>query len=453
MCGANVFALNEPDREPAYRAPNDRVLRVGRRGARPAVPVRAPEPRRGSARRGRALPRPRRARHQAAPARAGLPRQRSASSRRSSRWPTSGACRCSSTRAAACPPGMPLELGHVAERHPDASLILAHAAIVAQARHRQARAQRREHLLRQLDVDAARPAQPALAGAAGADPVGLGHPVRRAARRAQRVRALGARERRRRRPHARDAARQRARPARGPPPGAALGAARRPGVPHLVRARRGPPCIWPGRRRYSGSACRSTSDTWASRRPRCTRRASTSRPSSCAARARVWNAVGRDARARRAARPGRPRARVAAAQPGPGRHGARMSERHARAQRARVERERPRRRDARRGAARAGRPDGHEDRLRRGHLRRLHGARRRARRCSRASCSPPRPRAATVTTIEGLGDEGALSALQRAFVEEDALQCGFCTPGPGRLGDRAAGRDAAADERAGARRR
>jgi hypothetical protein len=31
------------------------------------------------------------------------------------------------------PPGMPLELGHVAERHPGASLILAHAAIVAQA--------------------------------------------------------------------------------------------------------------------------------------------------------------------------------------------------------------------------------------------------------------------------------------------------------------------------------
>jgi aerobic-type carbon monoxide dehydrogenase small subunit (CoxS/CutS family) len=34
-----------------------------------------------------------------------------------------------------------------------------------------------------------------------------------------------------------------------------------------------------------------------------------------------------------------------------------------------------------------------------------------------------------VTTIEGLGDEGALSTLQRAFVEEDALQCGFCTAG------------------------
>ena len=31
-----------------------------------------------------------------------------------------------------------------------------------------------------------------------------------------------------------------------------------------------------------------------------------------------------------------------------------------------------------------------------------------------------------VTTIEGLD---APSALQRAFVEEDAFQCGFCTPG------------------------
>ena len=34
-----------------------------------------------------------------------------------------------------------------------------------------------------------------------------------------------------------------------------------------------------------------------------------------------------------------------------------------------------------------------------------------------------------VTTIEGIGDEGALSVLQRAFVQEDALQCGFCTAG------------------------
>ena len=32
-----------------------------------------------------------------------------------------------------------------------------------------------------------------------------------------------------------------------------------------------------------------------------------------------------------------------------------------------------------------------------------------------------------MTTIEGLGETAA--ALQEAFVEEDALQCGFCTPG------------------------
>jgi xanthine dehydrogenase YagT iron-sulfur-binding subunit len=34
-----------------------------------------------------------------------------------------------------------------------------------------------------------------------------------------------------------------------------------------------------------------------------------------------------------------------------------------------------------------------------------------------------------VTTIEGLGSPGAMSPLQKAFVEADALQCGFCTPG------------------------
>ena len=34
-----------------------------------------------------------------------------------------------------------------------------------------------------------------------------------------------------------------------------------------------------------------------------------------------------------------------------------------------------------------------------------------------------------VTTVEGLADDGELSAVQRAFVEESALQCGFCTPG------------------------
>lgn len=35
----------------------------------------------------------------------------------------------------------------------------------------------------------------------------------------------------------------------------------------------------------------------------------------------------------------------------------------------------------------------------------------------------------SVTTIEGLGDAGAMHPMQRAFQEEHGLQCGFCTPG------------------------
>lgn len=35
----------------------------------------------------------------------------------------------------------------------------------------------------------------------------------------------------------------------------------------------------------------------------------------------------------------------------------------------------------------------------------------------------------TVTTVAGLAEAGRLSALQAAFVEHDALQCGFCTSG------------------------
>ncbi len=34
-----------------------------------------------------------------------------------------------------------------------------------------------------------------------------------------------------------------------------------------------------------------------------------------------------------------------------------------------------------------------------------------------------------ITTVEGLGSPEKMSALQAAFVEKDALQCGFCTPG------------------------
>jgi carbon-monoxide dehydrogenase small subunit len=36
---------------------------------------------------------------------------------------------------------------------------------------------------------------------------------------------------------------------------------------------------------------------------------------------------------------------------------------------------------------------------------------------------------ATVETIEGVSDSGALADLQRAFQARNALQCGFCTPG------------------------
>jgi nicotinate dehydrogenase subunit A len=35
----------------------------------------------------------------------------------------------------------------------------------------------------------------------------------------------------------------------------------------------------------------------------------------------------------------------------------------------------------------------------------------------------------TVTTVEGLGHRSAPHALQVAFIEEQALQCGFCTSG------------------------
>jgi len=34
-----------------------------------------------------------------------------------------------------------------------------------------------------------------------------------------------------------------------------------------------------------------------------------------------------------------------------------------------------------------------------------------------------------VTTVEGLADDGALHPVQEAFLERDAYQCGFCTPG------------------------
>jgi len=34
-----------------------------------------------------------------------------------------------------------------------------------------------------------------------------------------------------------------------------------------------------------------------------------------------------------------------------------------------------------------------------------------------------------VTTVEGLGTPDKMNAVQKAFVEKDAMMCGFCTPG------------------------
>jgi aerobic-type carbon monoxide dehydrogenase small subunit (CoxS/CutS family) len=36
---------------------------------------------------------------------------------------------------------------------------------------------------------------------------------------------------------------------------------------------------------------------------------------------------------------------------------------------------------------------------------------------------------AEITTVEGLAKDGSLTPLQQAFVDKDAMQCGYCTSG------------------------
>ena len=55
---------------------------------------------------------------------------------------------------------------------------------------------------------------------------------------------------------------------------------------------------------------------------------------------------------------------------------------------------------------------------------------------------------AAVTTVEGLAADGALHPLQQAFIDHDAFQCGYCTPGQicSAVGLIAEGKAQAADE-------
>jgi aerobic-type carbon monoxide dehydrogenase small subunit (CoxS/CutS family) len=52
----------------------------------------------------------------------------------------------------------------------------------------------------------------------------------------------------------------------------------------------------------------------------------------------------------------------------------------------------------------------------------------------------------SITTIEGLEHNGTLHPLQQAFLDEGALQCGYCTPGMIMAGVALLGRDPEPDD-------
>ena len=99
------------------------------------------------------------------------------------------------------------------------------------------------------------------------------------------------------------------------------------------------------------------------------------------------------------------------------------------------------------GAPRHAGPEGHQVRLRHRPVRRLHGAARRRARPVVPDAGLGGRREAKVTTIEGLPRDGS-HPLQRAWMELDVPQCGYCQAGQLMAASALLTRDAESDRRA-----